>query len=228
MEGDERFEEVVDPVDGTRWRIDVGFLRSSWTCLWGNGCQGILDEPAESLMQGCCSVGAEMLDEDEAMLVAALGLTLDPARFQHHAEAAEGGVFSDRTRTNTRVVDGACIFFNRPGFDGGSGCALHLAGEDAGESVLDWKPEVCWQLPLRIDRDGDTATLRRWTRADWGSDGETMHWCCTEHPTGPDQADAYVGDRPVIESLADEIEALVGSEVMVEISRRGGRRRAGA
>jgi hypothetical protein len=223
VERDERIEEVVDPVDGTRWRVDVGFLRSSWTCLWGNGCKGILDEPAESLMQGCCSVGAEMLDEDEAMLVAALGLTLDPARFQHHAEAAEGGVFSDRTRTNTRVVDGACIFFNRPGFDGGTGCALHLAGEDAGESVLDWKPEVCWQLPLRIDRDGATATLRRWSRADWGPDGETMHWCCTERPTRPGQADAYVGDRPVIESLAEEIEALVGPDVFVEITRRAAR-----
>lgn len=223
MPADERFEDVVDPVDGTRWRIDVGFLESSWTCLWGNGCQGILDEPAEELMQGCCSVGAEMLDEDEAMLVAALGATLEPEQLQHHAEAVEHGFFSDDARTNTRVVDGACVFFNRPGFPGGVGCALHRAAEAAGEPVLDWKPEVCWQLPLRIDRDGGTATLRRWTRADWGSDGETMHWCCTERPTGPDQADAYVGDRPVIESLAEELEALVGPEVLVEITRRTGR-----
>jgi hypothetical protein len=217
---EERFEEVVDPVDGTRWRIEVGFLTSSWTCLWGQGCQGILDEPAEHLLQGCCSVGAEMLDDEEAMLVAALGATLEPERFQHHAEASEHGVFSDGTRTNTRVVDGACIFFNRPGFAGGVGCALHLAAVDAGEPVLDWKPEVCWQLPLRVDREGDRATLRRWTRADWGSDGETMHWCCTEPPSQPDQADAYVGDRPVLDSLAEEIEALVGSEVLVEIRRR--------
>ena len=223
MAQDERFEEVVDPVDGTRWRIDVGFLESSWTCLWGNGCKGILDEPAESLMQGCCSVGAEMLDEDEAMLVAALGATLGPDQLQHHDHAQEHGFFTDETRSNTAVVDGACVFFNRPGFSGGTGCALHLAGVAAGESVLDWKPEVCWQLPLRIDRDGDTATLRRWTRADWGSDGETMHWCCTERPTGPGDADAYVGDRPVLESLAEEIEALVGAEVMVEITRRSTR-----
>lgn len=220
MAQDERFEDVVDPVDGTRWRIDVGFLESSWTCLWGNGCKGILDEPAESLMQGCCSVGAEMLDEDEAMLVAALGATLRPDELQHHDHAREHGFFTDETRTNTAVVDGACIFFNRPGFDGGTGCALHLAGVAAGESVLDWKPEVCWQLPLRIDRDGDAATLRRWTRRDWGSDGETMHWCCTERPTRPGDADAYVGARPVIESLAEEIEALVGPDVMVEITRR--------
>lgn len=207
-------EEIVDPVDGTRWTVDLEFLGSNWACLWGNGCTGILDEPAEALMQGCCSVGAEMLDDDEAMLVAALGATLPPDHFQHHAEAAEAGVFSDDTRANTRVVDGACIFFNRPGFDGGVGCALHLAALHAGESVLDWKPEVCWQLPLRIDREGASATLRRWTRADWGEDGATMHWCCTEGER------AYVGDRPVVESLAGEIEALVGPDVMVEIRRR--------
>lgn len=224
MDLDERFEEVVDPVDGTRWTVDLGFLASSWTCLWGDGCQGILDVPAQALMQGCCSVGAEMLDEDEAMLVAALGATLGPEVFQHHREAAEHGYFSDGTRTNTRVVDGACIFFNRPGFTGGVGCALHRAAEAAGEPVLDWKPEVCWQLPLRIDRDGDQATLRRWTRADWGSDGETMHWCCTERGDGdPSRPDAYVGESPVIESLAGEIEALVGPEVAVEIRRRLGR-----
>jgi hypothetical protein len=212
--------EIVDPVDGTRWTVDLDFLGSNWTCLWGNGCKGILDEPAEALMQGCCSVGAEMLDTDEAMLVAALAPTIDPDRFQHHAEAAEHGVFSDETRTNTRVVDGACIFFNRPGFAGGVGCALHLTALDSGESVLDWKPEVCWQLPLRIDRDGDRATLRRWTRDDWGSDGERMHWCCTERPAEEGDADAYVGDRPVIESLATEVEALVGPDVAVQIRRR--------
>ena len=220
MDADTRFEEIIDPVDGTRWTIDLDFLGSNWRCLWGEGCKGILDEPAEALMQGCCSVGAEMLDTDEAMLISALAPTLDPERFQHHAEAAEGGVFSDETRSNTRVVDGACIFFNRPGFAGGVGCALHLAAVDAGEPLMDWKPEVCWQLPLRIDRDGDAATLRRWSRRDWGSEGETMHWCCTEHPEGPGGTDAYVGDVPVIDSLAEEIEALVGREVAVEIRRR--------
>ena len=206
-------DEIVDPVDGTRWSVDTEFLSSRWTCLWGQGCKGILDEPAEALMQGCCSVGAEMLDEDESMLVAALAATLEPQQFQHH-EAAADGVFSDGSHTATAVVDGACIFFNRPGFPGGVGCALHLAAVAAGEPVIDWKPEVCWQLPLRIDRDGDRATLRRWTRADWGEEGATMHWCCTEEP------DAYVGDRPVAESLAAEIEALVGREVAVEIRRR--------
>ena len=214
MVPEERFEEVVDPVDGTRWRIDVGFLGSGWRCRWGDGCQGILDEPAEELQQGCCSVGAELLDEDEAMLVGALAATLDPDRFQHHAEAAAGGVYADAQRRHTRIVDGACIFFNRPGFAGGTGCALHLASLDDGERPMDGKPAVCWQLPLKVERDGDVATLRRWRRDDWGPGGRTMAWCCTEAP------EAYDGDAPVADSLAEEVRALVGPAVAVEIRRR--------
>jgi hypothetical protein len=212
---EERCEEVVDPVDGTRWRVDVGFLGSRWRCRWGDGCQGILDEPAEHLQQGCCSVGAELLDEDEAMLVGALAATLAPERFEQHEAAADGGVFADGTRRHTRVVDGACIFFNRPGFDGGVGCALHLAALDDGERPIDVKPSVCWQLPLKVERgDGGSATLRRWRREDWGSGGATMAWCCTE------AGECFDGDAPVAESMGDELRALVGPEVAVEVRRR--------
>ena len=42
------------------WSFDADFLRSNWQCIWGRGCQGILDHPAEHLGQGCCSVGAEL------------------------------------------------------------------------------------------------------------------------------------------------------------------------
>ena len=209
---------VIDAGD-TVWRFDRAFLTSNWTCLWGRGCLGILDHAAEELGQGCCSVGAEMGDEDEARLLSAMAAMVDPGRFQHHAEASADGVFSDDTRTNTRIVDGACIFLNRPGFDGGAGCALHLAAIDADESPLDWKPSVCWQLPLRIDweplgADRERATVRRWTRADWGSEGTTMAWCCTEGDR------AYVGDAPVVDTLGEEIEDIVGSAVYVELRRR--------
>jgi hypothetical protein len=61
------------------------------------------------------------------------------------------------------------------------------------------------------------ATVRPWTRGDWGEQGEEMAWCCTEGER------AYVGDRPVLESLGEEIEALVGPAVHVELRRRLGR-----
>lgn len=218
MAAEERFEEVVDPVDGTRWRVDVGFLGSGWRCRWGDGCQGILDEPAEHLQQGCCSVGAELLDDDEAMLIGALAATLAPERFQHHAEAAAGGIYADGTRRHTRVVDGACIFFNHPGFGGGVGCALHLAALDDGERPMEAKPAVCWQLPLKVERtadeSGEISVLRRWRRSDWGDGGDTMAWCCTEAD------ECFDGDAAVAVSMGDELRALVGPEVAVEIRRR--------
>ncbi|HZQ86747.1 MAG TPA: hypothetical protein VFA83_18020 [Acidimicrobiales bacterium] len=210
----------IEIVDGeTTWRFDRTFFQSNWTCVWGRGCLGILDHPAPELGQGCCSIGADLDVGDEAMTIGALAATLQPEIFEHHAEAAEGGVFADDTRSSTRVVDGACIFLNRPGFAGGAGCALHLAALEAGESPIDWKPSVCWQLPIKVDwapnPDGtEVATVRGWTRADWGDTGRTMAWCCTEGDV------AYVGDQPVVESLGEELSALVGMEVYVELRRR--------
>ncbi len=203
----------------TTWRFDRGFLTSNWTCIWGRGCLGIRPEPAPHLGQGCCSIGADLDGDDEARRIAALAATLQASGFEHYAEASGDGVFGDPTRSTTRVVDGACIFLNRPGFAGGAGCALHLAALDHGESPVDWKPSVCWQLPIKVAwearEDGtEVATVRGWTRADWGAEGQTMAWCCTEGDR------AYVGDRPVIESMATELEAIVGNEVYVELSRR--------
>jgi hypothetical protein len=210
-------EEIVD--GDTVWRFDAEFLTSRWTCLWGRGCLGILDEPAEHLGQGCCSVGAELDGEDEARMISALAATLQPQRFQHHAEAEAAGIFRDEKRDATRVVDGACIFLNRPDFEGGAGCALHLAAIDSGESPLEWKPSVCWQLPIRVEwapreDGGETATVRRWQRDDWGDEGETMAWCCTEGER------AYVGTAPVVDTLAEELEAIVGTAVFVQLRAR--------
>jgi hypothetical protein len=214
---DSAFIEVIAD-GGIEWHLDTGFLQSNWTCIWGKGCKGILDHPAEELGQGCCSVGAELVD-DEAATTAMLAGYLESESFQFYEAARSGGIFSDDTKTNTRVIDGACIFLNRPDFPGGAGCALHLAAEVAEESALDWKPSVCWQLPVRVqwemqETGVEIAHLRAWQRGDWGDDGDSMAWCCTEEP------ESYVGDRPVIESLAEELEEILGTTVFVEIQRR--------
>ena len=211
----ERFEEFVDPVDGTRWTVDLGFLGSRWKCTGGAGCQGILPEPAEHQGHGCCSVGTELLDEDEAMTVSAFAAMLDDDLFQYADWAAVNGVFEDERRARTSTVDGACVFLNRPGFAGGAGCALHLQALRDGERPIDVKPSVCWQLPLVAEPGPDgTARLRRWGRDDRGPDGSTMAWCCTEGDN------AQVGVRATAEELADELRALVGPEVAVAIRRR--------
>jgi len=218
----------------TLWRFEREFLESNWTCLFGHGCKGILEQPAEELNQGCCSLGAHFGDglagQAEAMNVGAYAAMLGSEQFQYHGVAhgdpdpttGANGVFGDEARTHTRVVEGACIFLNRPGFPGGEGCALHIAALESDESPTEWKPSVCWQLPLRIDWNeidaaSESATVRRWTRADWSDHGRTMAWCCTERSEG---AEAYSGGERVIDSMADELIALAGDEVYVELRRR--------
>jgi len=217
----------------TVWRFEREFLESNWVCLFGNGCRGILAEPAEELNQGCCSIGAHFGDgpagAEEAMTVAAFASVLNPAQWQYHHEAHRDpgesgvlGIFSDDQRSHTRVVDGACVFLNRPGFSGGEGCTLHISAVEADESPTDWKPSVCWQLPLRIDwqeldADTESATVRRWARSDWGEHGETMAWCCTERSDG---GEAYSGSELVIDSMRESLTALAGEDVYVELRSR--------
>jgi hypothetical protein len=203
----------------TVWRFDRDFLASNWTCIWGKGCKGINATADESLGHGCCSLGAELDGIDEARDLSAAAATIPAHLFQFHAEANSGTVFADESYSATRVVDGACIFHNRNGFAGGEGCALHLAAEYFDESPVDWKPSVCWQLPIKVDWEMrednvEVATVRRWSRADWGDHGTKMAWCCTEG------TDAYVGESSVIDSLSHELSEIVGTEVFVQLRNR--------
>ena len=51
--------ETIETAD-TVWHVDRSFVTSTWTCIWGRGCLGILADPAPELNQGCCSVGAHL------------------------------------------------------------------------------------------------------------------------------------------------------------------------
>jgi len=214
-----RFLEVGDPDGRTRWVIDAGFLRSGWSCQWGRGCQGIHDIPTPELAEGCCSVGVVLADEDEAMTVAALAATMEPSVFQHAAEAADGVVDHHGGRWSTRVVDGACIFFNRVGFATGPGCALHLAALAEGVDPIDYKPWTCSKLPLRTEErtlpGGEVeVTLRAWRRDDWGPGGRTMAWWCTEAP------EAFDEERPLVERMGPELTRVLGPELYAAVRDR--------
>ena len=217
-------DELIEIADGeTVWHFEREFLESNWQCIYGEGCKGILHEPAPELEHGCCSGGAHFgttkEGQSEAMSVSAYAGLLTEEQWQHHGTDT---IFGDETRAHTKVVDGACVFLNRPDFAGGIGCALHIGALAAGESPTEWKPPVCWQLPIRvdwaeIDAESESATVRRWTRSDWGAAGEAMAWCCTERGDG---GEAYTGSEPVIDSMRDELTALVGEPVYVELRRR--------
>jgi hypothetical protein len=202
-----------DPDEDRTWVFDVTFLLSNWSCIFGHGCQGVLTAPAAHLEQGCCSYGAHLVDDDDVAAVDLAVGRLTDSVWQHRRAGRKNWLATDADGTRTtRVVDGACIFLNRPGFAGGIGCAFHLGALLHDERPLDWKPDVCWQLPLRLHEQTDdhghvTSTLREWKRRDWGEGGQEFHWWCTE------SGDAFVGQAPVYEYLRDEITEFTGETV---------------
>ena len=207
--------------DGDTYVFDITFLVSNWTCVFGGGCQGVLDGPAAELEQGCCSYGAHFSSADDVKRVKRHVKRLDPEDWQFHREAKLlGGPIhtNDEGETVSRLVDDACIFLNRPGHPGGPGCALHRAALRHGERPLDWKPDVCWQLPLRLDDHTDengfhTFTLREWKRRDWGEGGPEFHWWCTDDDL------AFRARKPVWQTLKDEICEMVGEEMYDNVVR---------
>ncbi|HEX2701727.1 MAG TPA: hypothetical protein VHM89_16110 [Acidimicrobiales bacterium] len=208
-----------DDEEDRTWIFDVTFLLSRWTCIFGRGCQGVLTGPAAELVQGCCSYGAHFTDDDDVARVSAAALTLTADQWQFRAEGRRRGVVKKDAAgdTVTRMAKGACIFLNRAGFPGGAGCALHVGALRQGARPLDFKPNVCWQLPLRredeTEDDGHvSSTIRQWDRRHWGAGGLEFHWWCTESP------DAFVGHRPAYLELRDELVELVGEAVYTRVA----------
>jgi len=133
----------------------------------GSRLPGDRPRTAEHLGLGCCFHRRRSGDEDEPGMISALAATLSPVRFEHHAEAGDGGIFSDGARTHTRVVDGGLHLPEPPGIRRRRGLRPAPCRIDWGESPVDWKPSVCWQLPIKVDweagvgghRGGDGAPL---------------------------------------------------------------------
>ena len=211
IDDDDVHEWISFDLDGETYTFDVTWLTSSWKCIYGEGCLGIEEEPAPESMFGCCVHGAHFSDKDDRTRVSEVYPRLrdDEWQFKEVAASMGGPIHKDHGDWVTRRHEGACIFLNRPGFPGGAGCAFHTAAQSRGENFIDWKPEVCWQVPVRLDfhiddNDHETNILREWKRRDWGEGGDDFHWWCTEDPR------AFVGEVPVYVSSRDEIVALVG------------------
>lgn len=216
-------EWVSIPVPGKqpkRWMIDVTFLTSSWQCVFGAGCQGVLTEPAPELVQGCCSYGAHFSDKADRDRVEKIARKLTAKEWQFKDVGEKRGVVASagKKEWRTRLVDDACIFLNRPGFSTGPGCALHVLALRLGKHFVETKPTVCWQLPIRAEeRDEDdgstTVVLSEFGRSGWGEGGEDFAWWCTEAP------EAFRGAEPAYKTLEAELRATVGNDVYDELAK---------
>jgi hypothetical protein len=216
-------EWITIPVPGKekmQWEIDVTYLASSYRCIFGQGCQGVLTEPAAELVQGCCSYGAHAHDKKDKEKIEKLAKKLTDDEWQFRAAGMKKGVWANVGKDDwrTRLVQDACVFLNRPDFAAGPGCALHLHAMNTGKHFVDTKPIVCWQLPLRtIDReeeDGSTTTvLTEFGRDGWGEGGEEFAWWCTE------AKEAFTGAEPVYKSMEAELRATLGDDVYEQVCK---------
>jgi hypothetical protein len=212
--------EFENPDDASeRFRCDLTWLTSRWTCIFGAGCPGIYDSSPEA---GCCTLGAHFADDADHERVAAAVERLTPERWQRHDEGvAEGWTETDADGDlKTRAVDGACIFHNARDFPGGYGCSLHALALAEGVEPLTLKPDVCWQLPIRrgfreVDPgDGEEyteVTIGEYVRAGWGPGGHDLDWYCSSN------TEAHVGAKPVYVSYAPELTELMGPAGYAEL-----------
>ena len=224
--------EFPDPADPRHVvRADLTWLSSAWTCIFGRGCAGVVEGRPDD---GCCSHGAFFTDEDDLARVTAAVADLSDEDWQlapvgrgawteedwaDEGQAPEdGGVRSLRTR----LVDGACVFLNRPGFPGGTGCALHRMALREDLHPLLTKPDVCWQLPVRreqeeVERPDGTkvlvSSIGEFDRRGWGPGGHDLQWWCTGSPA------AHVSAEPLVVTYAGELTALLGTAAYEELRR---------
>jgi hypothetical protein len=223
--------EFPDPADARqRFRCDLTWLTSSWTCIYGRGCPGIYEDRPHD---GCCSLGAHFTEKADFRHVAEHAERLTPQHWQFYDvghEGREGPEGNDDPPARqqmrrkawtekedgvrkTRVVEAGCIFLNREGFATGPGCALHFQAVAEGRPHHSGKPEVCWQLPIRRtyrmveELDGTSyleITLAEFDRRGWGPGGHDLSWFCSGSP------DAHVGREPVFRSCRHELTELMG------------------
>jgi hypothetical protein len=226
--------EFPDPADPEKmYRCDLTWLTSRWTCIFGRGCGGISAHMPDG---GCCTLGAHFSDKDDRKRVEGWSRKLTDADWQYREEASRKGfVMKDPEGSKqTRVVDGACIFLNRPGFDGPTGCALHALAVREGVSPVVTKPDVCWQLPIRrtydhVERPDGTSLLvvgiGEYDRRGWGPGGHDLNWYCSSN------TEAHVAPEPVYVTERDALVEMMGRaayDVLVaacevrERNRRGG------
>ena len=105
-----------------------------------------------SMEQGCCSYGAHFVDEDDAnaALEAADRLTTD--QWQHRRwRCGAAGPSGGRPRAPSSPGWSTAPASSSTGPGSPVAPAAPCTGRPRGRRApLDWKPDVCWQLPLRL------------------------------------------------------------------------------
>ena len=224
--------EFINPANPEEiFKCDMTWLTSYWQCIYGNGCCGI---DADKPDAGCCSDGAYYTSKDDEARTLRAAKKLSKATWQFYDQArpkksggklqiSEIGLDKDR---KTKKIKDSCIFLNRtdykaPGYTGSPGCVLHHLAEKEGVHVVETKPDICWQLPLRRSWEtrevGDSSitivVIGEYERLAWGEGGADFDWYCTSN------AEAHTGKLPVYKSSKVELLTMMGKSGYEELAK---------
>jgi hypothetical protein len=210
--------------DGWSWEFDLTFMLSNYQCIWGRGCPDVL---LQHTARGCCVEGVEIYTgrgdapgREDLKKIRGRVKELTDEDWQNRRVALQRGgrdpwgkARFKRDSVHTRLYRGACIFHNRVDHPGGAGCALHVAALRRGENPMDWKPRICWQVPLYFDTNHETKTItvRACRTGDWGGEG-ILDWWCTEHP------ETFSADQPVYVTMEAELRRVCGDPIYDELA----------
>lgn len=183
------------------------FLLSNYECQWGRGCKGINPNRPDL---GCCANGAYLNDKDVELLKKRVP-QLDSETWQRHGSkfihsVPDGSKWKFWKRAKkTAIVDrkdsvSGCVFANDPDFAGGAGCTLHIAAMKQGENPIDWKPMICWQMPLFVEEVDEINTnivrMFHWSKNDYP-------WFCAHDEI------SWIAEKPVYQTMAAELKAML-------------------
>lgn len=194
------------------WLVDTEFLLSDYECQWGTGCKGINPNRPDL---GCCANGAYLTDSDVELLKDKVPQLKD-SEWQHKTDdyltkskyKTRLGIkrWDGQLKTSVQNDDdevSGCVFANDPDFQGGMGCALHIAAVNRGEDFIEWKPEICWQMPLYIEEieelEVNILRMFHWGESDYP-------WFCER------DREMWVGKNPVYQSMSKELKKMLDNE----------------
>lgn len=226
-------EDWIDfAVDDTHYFVNLSFMLSNYTCIYGRGTcairQGVQESEYRTDIGGCCFLGVELDDAEVGAMEDRISrLTpeiVNPKTFERIQKTNGGlkwGTDKDGNRVNahTRVYDGGCIFANRANEGDKRGCSFHHLAEAEGVDHIDTMPFVCWAYPISISSYGpdehpypeenlqilSNMVYEAWGFSDEkGEEDDLVQAICTEIP------DTYIGDNPVYLSYRREIIERIG------------------
>ena len=177
-------------------RCDLTWLTSSYTCIFGQGCQGIYaSSPGRRLLharralrrQGRREAGRGVRRRSSTRRSGSSSPTGARSRKKDWIETDDEG----ERKTRTVEVDGqqACVFHNRADFPTGAGCALHGLALAAGpQPARDQARRVlaaadpAARSARSSAQDGTTYTevsIGEYDRRGWGPGGHDLDWYCS-------------------------------------------------